>query len=120
LSKNSANSDCEEIVIMMKRFLVTLVLLALVAVSVTAAGKVATGKITAIEGTKVTIALEGDRPDWVKKNAPVKFKVGPGRITETSAPDATPFTVVVTIRKAADMKVGEVVTFEKGLATGGC
>jgi hypothetical protein len=109
-----------EIVIMMNRLLVTFVLVALVAVSASAAVKVATGKITAIDGTKVTIALEGERPDWIKKNAPVKFKTGPGKIVELSAIDAKPFTVVVTTKKAAEMKVGETVTFEKGLAMSGC
>jgi hypothetical protein len=78
------------------------------------------GKITAIDGTKITIAIEGERPDWIKKNAPVKFKVGPGKIVELSAPDVTPFTIIVNTKKASEMKVGEAVTFEKGLAMSGC
>ena len=85
-----------------------------------AAAKTATGKSTAIDGTKVTIAIEGERPDWIKKNGPVKFKVGPGIVIELSAADAKPFTIVVTIKKAAEMKVGDAVTFEKGLASSGC
>lgn len=104
----------------MKRFFLTLVLIAAVAASAVAATKIVTGKITAIDGTKVTIAIEGERPDWIKKNAPVKFKVGPGKIVELSAPDATPFTIIVNSKKASEMKVGEAVTFEKGLAMSGC
>ena len=105
---------------MLKRLVLTLVLIAAVAVSVLAATKTVTGKVTTVDGTRVTIALEGERPDWIKKNGPVKFKVGPGKIVELSASDATPFTIVVTTKKAAEMKVGETVTFEKGLAMSGC
>lgn len=104
----------------MKRFVTALILVAAVAVSALAATKTVTGKITAIEGTKVTIAIEGERADWIKKNAPVKFKIGPGKIVELSAPDATPFTIVVNSKKASEMKVGETITFEKGLAMSGC
>jgi translation initiation factor 2B subunit (eIF-2B alpha/beta/delta family) len=104
----------------MKRILVSFVLMAVMAVSALAATKTVTGKITAIEGTKVTIAIEGERADWVKKNGFVKFKVGPGKIVEIAAPGATPFTIVVNTKKAADMKVGDSVTFEKGLAVSGC
>ena len=53
---------------MMKRILTALILVAAVAVSAMAAAKTVTGKVTAIDGTKVTIAIEGERPDWVKKN----------------------------------------------------
>jgi hypothetical protein len=104
----------------MKQVLTALVLVAVLAVSALAAGKTATGKVTSIDGTKVTIALDGERPDFIKKNGMVKFKVGPGKIVEVSAPDATPFTIVVNTKKAADMKVGDVVTLEKGLAVSGC
>lgn len=84
------------------------------------ASKITTGTITAIDGTKVTIAIEGTRADWIKKNAPVKFKVGPGKVIELSEKDVTPSTIVVNTRKAPDMKVGDVITFEKGLSTSGC
>jgi len=104
----------------MKRILTALVLISVMAVSALAATKTVTGKVTAIAGTKVTIAIEGDRADWVKKNGFVKLKVGPGKIVEVPAADATPFTIVVNTKKAADMKVGDIVTFEKGLAVSGC
>jgi hypothetical protein len=85
-----------------------------------AAGKTVSGKVTAIEGTRVTIAIQGDSADWVKKNGFVKFKVGPGKIVEISAPGTKPITIVVTSSKASAMKVGEAITFEKGLAVAGC
>ena len=106
----------------MKRFILTLVLIAAIAAPVFTAApvKTVTGKITAIEGTKVTIAIDGDHPDWVKKNGFVKFKVGPGKIVEASSPEAKPFTIVVNSKKASAMKVGEEITFEKGLSVAGC
>lgn len=104
----------------MKRLIPTLVLIAAVAVSALAATKTVTGKITAIDGTKVTIAVDGERPDWIKKNGAVKLTVGPGKIVELAAPDATPFTIVVQTKKASELNVGDAVTFEKGLAVSGC
>jgi ribosomal protein S1 len=105
----------------MKRFILTLALIAAVAVTtMAAAGKTVSGKVTAIEGTKVTIAIEGDSADWVKKNGFVKFKVGPGKIVEVSAAGAKPTTIVVNSKKASDMKVGDAITFEKGLSVAGC
>jgi hypothetical protein len=105
----------------MKRFILTLALIAAIAAPVfTAAAKTVTGKVTAIDGTKITIAIQGESADWVKKNGPVKFKVGPGKILEVSAKDVTPVTIVVNTKKAAEMKVNDVVTFEKGLSVAGC
>lgn len=111
---------------MTKRFAIVCMLVALVgllalpAATAAAPAKTAKGKITAIEGTRVTIALEGERPDWVRKNGFVKFAVGTGKIILVSAADTTPFTIVVNLKKAASLQVGEVVTFEKGLAVSGC
>ena len=105
----------------MKRTVAVVLLLVLaVAASAMAATKTVTGKITAINGTKITIAIDGERADSVKKNGFVKFKVGPGKIVEAGAADAKPFTIVVNSKKASAFKVDEVVTFEKGLAVSGC
>jgi hypothetical protein len=102
----------------MKQIMLTIALIVAVAASAMGAGKTVSGKVTAIEGTKVTIAIEGDSADWVKKNGFVKFKVGPGKIVEVST--AKPTTIVVNSKKAADMKVGETISFEKGLSVAGC
>ena len=104
----------------MKRILLTFVLIAAIAAPVFTAGKAVTGKVTAIDGTKITVAIDGDKPDWVKKNGFVKFKSGTGKITEVSAPDIKPATFVATYKKASEMKVGDAVTFEKGLSVAGC
>lgn len=107
----------------MKQIMTALVFVALVAVvamPARGAAKTATGKVTAIEGTTVTISIEGERPDFVKKNGFLKFKVATGKIVELSAPEAKPITVAVKFKKAVEMKVGDEVTFQKGLAVAGC
>jgi hypothetical protein len=104
----------------MKRLLTALVLITVMAVSAMAATKTVSGKVTAIDGTKITIAIDGERADWIKKNGFVKFKVGPGKIVDVSAADVTPLTIVVNTKKASEFKVGDAVTFEKGLAVSGC
>jgi hypothetical protein len=109
----------------MKRSILTIALILAVAVSVAAAApmaaaKTVSGKVTAIEGTKVTIAIEGASAEWVKKNGFVKFKIGPGKILEVSATGVKPITIVVNSKKASEMKVGDAITFEKGLSVAGC
>ena len=104
----------------MKKFILTLALIAAVAVSTFAATKSVSGKVTAIDGSKVTIAVQGDSADWVKKNGFVKFKGGTGKIVEVSAPDIKAVTFVFTTKKASALKVDEVVTFDKGLSVAGC
>lgn len=106
----------------MTRLFVTLALVfAVVACTVTAAApKTFNGTITKIDGTKISITLEGERPDWLKKNAFVKFKIGTGKVVEAAAADAAPFTFVVNFKKASEMKVDEAITFQKGLAVSGC
>jgi hypothetical protein len=79
-----------------------------------------TGKILAIDGNRVQIALDGARADWIKKNAPVKFKVGTGKVLVVSEEGVTPVTITVTTPKAADMKVGDAVSFQKGTSMAGC
>lgn len=106
----------------MKRLIIALILVVAVAGSALAQSqaKTVTGKITAIEGNRITIAIEGERPSWIRKNGGVKFKVGPGKIVELAASDASPFTITVTSKKASALAVDEVVTFEKGLVMAGC
>lgn len=104
----------------MKKFIIALALILAVVVTAAAADKTSTGKVTGIDGTKVTIAVEGDRPAWLKKNAFAKFKIGTGKVVEVSAVETTPTTFVVTIKKASEFKVDDVVTFEKGLSVAGC
>ncbi|MCX6553254.1 MAG: hypothetical protein NTY02_19995 [Acidobacteria bacterium] len=107
---------------MLKRITVA-VLMVLVAFTVASAlppVTPTTGKILKIEGNKVQIAIDGTKPDWVKKNAPVKFKVGNGKIVEVSEAGVTPVTISVTTPKAGDMKVGDEVSFQKGTSMAGC
>ncbi len=101
-------------------FAVVLVLVAFGVSSALPPPPVTNGKIVSIDGTKVTIAIDGAKPDWIKKNAPVKFKIGNGKVVELSEAGVTPVTIVVTTRKASEMKAGEAVSFQKGTSMAGC
>jgi len=108
----------------MMRHIALAVVLVLVAFGVSSALPAAaptTGKILSIDGNKVQIALgDGAKADWIKKNVPVKFKVGNGKIVVVSEAGVTPVTITVTSPKAADMKVGDAVSFQKGTSMAGC
>jgi len=99
---------------------VVLVLAAFALASAAAAPAMTNGKILSIDGNKVQIAIDGAKPDWIKKNAPVKFKVGNGKVVEVSELKVTPVTISVTTPKASDMKVGETISFQKGNSMAGC
>jgi hypothetical protein len=89
-------------------------LAALAALALTAALAVAApvkGRVAAIEGKKVTIELVGEKADWMKKGAPVKWKGGVGRITEVGEGKLT-----VNSRKADQLKAGDELELEKGPA----
>jgi len=102
---------------MIKRYLVALtVLLAFAAGLAFAAPATVAGKIAAIDGKKVQIELVGEKADWVKKGAAVKFKGGVGRIVEV-----TDTTISFNSKNAAELKVGDEITLDKGPATlAGC
>jgi predicted secreted protein len=69
-------------------------------------------KVAAVEGKKVTIELVGEKADWMKKGAPVKWKGGIGRITEVAEGKLT-----VNSKKADTLKPGDELELEKGPAT---
>lgn len=80
------------------------------AVSVFAAGLSA--KVAAVDGDKVSLTLEGEKADWIKKGAAVVLKSGvKGKIVEV-----TDGKVVVTTGKAAELKAGDALSLEKGKA----
>ncbi|MFN2238875.1 MAG: hypothetical protein ABR524_05755 [Thermoanaerobaculia bacterium] len=106
----------------MKRFFLVLLVLAICGTAIAAdpaatAATAVTGKITAVEDGKVTIAIDGDKPAWVKKNAPVKFRDGVGKVLAVSD---DPLSITVKTRKAGSMSVGDTITFQKGKAMSGC
>ncbi len=102
----------------------TLVLLVLVvcgvAVAFAAPAAQTSGKVVAVDEGTVKIAVQGEKPAWIKKNAPVKFTNGVGKILEVSAADVTPVVITVKTKLAPTMKVGDAVTFEKGRSMAGC
>jgi hypothetical protein len=80
------------------------------------------GKVLAIEANKVQIALDAERPAWVKKGAIVKVAneageivVTTGKIIEVTANGFT-FTTKEEVTLAKDAKL----TFQKGKVTSGC
>jgi hypothetical protein len=95
---------------MIKRLLVAVAAVALSATLALAAPvKV---KVASIEGKKVQVELVGEKADWMKKGAPVKFKGGVGRIT-----DITDNKITMNTKKADVLKVGDEVELDKGPAT---
>ena len=95
---------------MIKRFVAALAVVVLGAAVALAVPVKA--KVTAIDGKKVSIELVGEKADWMKKGAPVKFKGGVGRIT-----DITDNKVTMNSKKADVLKVGDEIELDKGPAT---
>ncbi len=106
---------------MLKRMTITLfVAVALVAAATVFAAPATNGKILAIDGTSVKIAIDGEKPSWIRVGAPVKFKDGVGKVLEVSEEGVTPVVITVKTKKSPEMKAGEAVSFEKGKSTAGC
>jgi hypothetical protein len=94
---------------MFKRFLLTAAVSILGAALALAAP--VKGKVTSIDGKKVQIELVGEKADWMKKGASVKFKGGVGRIVDISDTGIT-----MNSKKASDLKVGDEIEIDKGPA----
>ncbi len=107
---------------MTKRILAALILVVfgLCAGAGMAADAKVTGKVLSVEENSLKIEIQGDKPAWVKKNAPVKFENAVGKVLEVSAEGTTPVVVTVKSKKASSMKAGDTVTFEKGRSMAGC
>lgn len=106
---------------MLKRMTLTLfVVVALVVAATVFAAPATNGKILAVDTGSVRIAIDGEKPSWIKVGAPVKFKNGVGKILEISAEGVTPVVVIVKTKKASEMKAGEAISFEKGKSMAGC
>ena len=77
------------------------------------------GTILSLEGIRVEIAVEGEKPAWVKKGAGIKLadvKGGLGKIVDVSATSVT-----FNTRKASGLKVGDKVAVAKGkVVPAGC
>ena len=86
------------------------------------AGAVA-GKILAIDGNKVQVTIEGEKPAWIRKGAVVKVATEAGaevdkagKVSELS--DAG--TCTITVKDASAVKAGDAVSLQKGRSTTGC
>jgi predicted secreted protein len=94
---------------MIKHFLTALAIVVLGAALALAAP--VKGKIASIDGKKVQVELVGEKADWMKKGAAVKFKGGVGRIV-----DIKDNTITMNSKKAAELKVGDEIELDKGPA----
>jgi biopolymer transport protein ExbD len=104
---------------MLTAFLLILAFGVSAAVAVAADTKT-TGKVLSVEENTLKIEIQGDKPEWVKKNAPVKFENAVGKVLEVSAEGVTPVVITIRSKKASSMKAGEAVSFEKGRSMAGC
>jgi predicted secreted protein len=95
---------------MIKRFVVAAAAVVLSASLALAAPVKA--KVASIEGKKVQVELVGEKADWMKKGAPVKFKGGVGRIIEI-----TDTKVTMNSKNASKLTVGDEIELDKGPAT---
>jgi hypothetical protein len=106
---------------MLKRMTIALfVAVTLVVAATLFAAPATNGKILAVDAGSVRIAIDGEKPAWIKVGAPVKFKDGVGKILEVSAEGVTPAVITVKTKKASEMKAGEAISFEKGKSMSGC
>jgi predicted secreted protein len=97
---------------MIKRFLTALAVVVLGAAVALAAAAPVKVKVASIEGKKVQMELVGEKADWMKKGAPVKFKGGVGRIS-----DITDGKITMNSKNAAKLAVGDEIELDKGPAT---
>ena len=107
---------------MTKRILAALLLVAfgLTAGFAIAADAKTTGKVLSVDENTLKIEIQGDKPTWVKKNAPVKFEGTVGKVLEVSAEGVTPVVITVKTKKANSAKEGETISFQKGTSMSGC
>jgi len=106
---------------MLKKLALILVVLALAAISLSAeTAKTTKGKVTAIGEGQITITIDGEKADWIKKSAPVKFADGNGKVLTVTADDVTPVVITVKTKLASKLKVGDEISFQKGKAMSGC
>jgi hypothetical protein len=108
---------------MTKRTFTTLLLL--VAFGLSAAVAVAAdpklnGKVLSVEENAFKIEVQGEKPAWVKANAPVKFADAVGKVLDVSAEGVKPVVVTIKSKKASSVKAGDTVTIEKGRSMAGC
>jgi hypothetical protein len=74
------------------------------------------GTVVSVSGVRVEIAVEGDKPAWVKKGSGIKVKGGLGKIVEVAAGS-----VAFNTKKASAIKVGEKLVVDKGtVVPAGC
>ncbi|MBZ0112528.1 MAG: hypothetical protein K8J08_08715 [Thermoanaerobaculia bacterium] len=109
---------------MTKRLSIALLLLLTFAATVALAAPPppTTGKVVAVDDGSVRIALDGQKADWIKKNAFAKFKdvAAVGKIIEITDEGVLPVVITVKTKKASSFTVDQAVSFVKGQSMAGC
>lgn len=78
------------------------------------------GKVLSADEGSFKVEVQGEKPAWVKANAPVKFGGAVGKVLEVSAEGAAPVVVTIKSKKADTVKAGDAVAIEKGRSMAGC
>lgn len=105
---------------MFKKIALFLLIIAVCGVALAADSSAAAGKITTVGDGKITVTLGGAKPAWVKKNTPVKFAEGNGKILDVTPDGVSPVVLTVKTKKASQLKAGHAISFQKGKAMAGC
>jgi hypothetical protein len=108
---------------MLQRLLFTVILLAFGIATASAATQAATtAKIVAIDGNKVQMVLETEKPAWLKKGAVVKVSNAAGEVVEKTGKviEATDTGFTFTTDEASSLKAGDTLSFQKGKVMTGC
>lgn len=107
---------------MLKYLLLPLMFLTLAFQPARAADDELSGKVTAIEGTVVTMEVMGEMPAWLKKGAYLRTTTAEGKVILRGAKitEVTGNIIVVKTPRAKDKVVGQVYKLAKGKAAAGC
>ncbi len=107
---------------MIKKLILSLVILAFGLTATMASDGALTGKVVAIDGNQVKIEAAGELPSWARKgghlravNEAGKLVLRGAKITGSEGP-----VIILTTTKANELKVGETFTLGKGKASAGC
>ncbi len=107
---------------MFKHLIVTLIVLAFGLISASAAQSANTGKVVAIDGTKIQIAFDNEKPAWIQKGAVIKVVHEAGAVVDNAAKvaESAEKNITITTKEATDVKVGAILSLQKVQVMTGC
>jgi hypothetical protein len=107
---------------MFKHLIVTVIALAFGLISVSAAQNANTGKVVAIDGVKIQIAFDVEKPVWIKKAAVIKVSHEAGAVVDSAAKvtESAEKSITITIKEGTDVKIGDSLSLQKVKVMTGC